>query len=36
MVVATIYYDEDLLHQLGLLDDIRGLFARMEWVHLLK
>ena len=28
IVVAIRYYDEDLLARLGLLDDIRWLFAR--------
>ena len=28
MVVVTSYYDEELLAQLGMLDDIRWLFAR--------
>ena len=28
MVVATRYYDEDSLARLGMLDDIRWLFAR--------
>ena len=28
VIVATRYYDEDLLARLGMLDDIRWLFAR--------
>ena len=28
LVVATQYYDEDVLNRLGFLDDIRWLFAR--------
>ena len=31
MVVATHYYDEELLGRLGLLDDIRWLYARGLW-----
>ena len=29
VLVATRYYDEDLLAQLGMLDDIRWLLARV-------
>jgi len=36
MVVATRSYDEDLLAQLGLLDDIRRLFARGGMGHFLE
>jgi len=36
MVVATRYYDEDLLTRLGMLDDIRWLFARGGMEHFLE
>jgi len=36
MVVATRYYDEDLLAQLGMLDDIKRLFARGGIGHFLE
>jgi len=36
IVVATTYYDEDLLARLGLLDDIRWLFARVGMSHFLE
>jgi hypothetical protein len=35
-VVATRYYDEDLLVQLGLLEDIRWLFARGGMEHFIE
>jgi len=36
MVVATRYYDEELLARLEMLDDIRWLFARGGMAHLFK
>ena len=36
MVVATRYYDEELLARLGMLDDIRCLFARGGMGHFLE
>jgi len=36
MVVATRYYDEELLARLGMLDDIRWLFARGGMAHFFK
>ena len=36
LVVATYFYDKDLLAQLGLLDDIRWLFTLVGRVNLLK
>jgi len=36
MVVATRYYDEELLARLGMLDDIRWLFVRGGIGHLLE
>ena len=36
MVVATRYYDEDLLARLGILDDIRWLFAKDGMGHILE
>jgi len=35
-VVATRYYDEELLVQMGLLEDIRWLFARGGMEHFIK
>ena len=35
-VVATRYYDENLLAQLGMLDDIRWLFAGGGMGHILE
>jgi len=36
MVVVTRYYDEELLARLGMLDDIRWLFARGGMGHFLE
>ena len=36
VVVATRYYDEDLLARLGMLDDIRWLFAKGGMGHFLE
>ena len=36
MVVATRYCDEELLAQLGMLDDIRWLFAKGGIRHFLE
>ena len=36
MVVATQYYDEELLARLGMLDDIRWLFARGGMGHFIE
>ena len=36
IVMATNYYDKDLLGRFGLLDDIRWLFALGVWDILLK
>ena len=35
-VVATRYYDEELLVQMGLLEDIRWLFARGGMEHFIE
>jgi len=36
MVVAPRYYDEELLARLGMLDDIRWLFARGGMRHFIE
>jgi len=36
MIVVTRYYDEDLLAPLGILDDIRWLFARGGVEHFIE
>jgi len=36
MAIATRYYDEDLLARLGILNDIRWLFARGGMDHFLE